>query len=123
MRSSLRITLAMVLAVVIITPFISIEAAQQSSTPGTGQPFEPLVNRIRESLKLSETQTGEFRKLLVKHTPKLVELRNRAQINPYAPGLQPEIQKEEKAIREELSAILDEDQRTRIAEIELRPLL
>jgi uncharacterized protein (DUF1800 family) len=123
MRSSLRITLAMVLAVVIITPFISIEAAQQSSTPGTGQPFEPLVNRIRESLKLSETQVGEFRKLLVKHSQKLMELRNKAQTNPYAPGLQPEAEKEQKAIREELKAILDEDQKTRLAEIDLRPLV
>jgi hypothetical protein len=100
-----------------------IEAAQQSSTPGNGQPFEPLVNRVRESLKLSETQVGEFRKLLVKHSQKLMELRNRAQTNPYAPGLQPEVEKEQKAIREELSAILDEDQKTRIGEIDLRPLV
>ena len=123
MCSIFRMLLAIVLTVIIVTPFVSIEAAQQSTPPGNGQPFEPLVNRIREHLKLNETQVGELRKLLVKHSSKLIELRNRAQTNPYAPGLQPEVEKEQKAIREDLSAILDEDQKAKLSEIDLRQLV
>src|SRR5215471_12855380 len=123
MRSIFRILLAIVLAVVIITPFISIEAAQQSPPPPNSQPFEPLINRVREGLKLNDAQVSEFRKLLIKHSPKLMELRNRAQTNPYAPGLQPEVEKEQKAIREELSALLDEDQKAKLSEVDLRQLV
>ncbi|HKA21380.1 MAG TPA: DUF1800 domain-containing protein [Blastocatellia bacterium] len=122
MRSIFRVTLTIFLTVVFITPSIS-GATQQTSPPVSPQAFEPLVNRIREGLKLNETQVGDLRKILIKHSPKLMELRNRAQTNPYAPGLQPEVDKEQKAIREELSALLDDDQKTKLAEIDLRPLV
>ena len=123
MRSIFRNSLAIVLMTLLLTPFISNAVAQQSTPQGVGQQFEPLINRIREGLKLNETQVSDLRKILIKHAPRLMELRNRAQANPYAPGLQPEAEKEQKAIREELSALLDDDQKTKLGEIDLRPLV
>ncbi len=122
MRSNTRLALAVFLALVLVAPIASTaRAAQQPQGPT--QAFEPLVNRIRDGLKLNETQVNELRQLLVKHAPKLMELRNRAQANPYAPGLQPEAEKEQKAIRDELSEVLDEDQKGKLASVDFRPLV
>ena len=120
MRSKARSLLPLIVAAVLVAPIIRpTHAAQQPP----GQAFEPLVNRVRDGLKLNEVQAGELRKLLLKHAPKLMELRNRAQTNPYAPGLQPEVEKEQKAIRDELSELLDEDQKGKLASVDFRQLV
>ena len=120
MRSKIRLFLTVILAVVLVAPIISTTHAQQPPQ-GASQAFEPLVNRIREGLKLNEEQVGELRRVLTAHAPKMVELRNRAQANPYAPGLQTELDKEQKAIREEFSPFLDEDQKGKLQSIDTRP--
>ena len=122
MRAKTRFSLAIFLVMVLVAPLNWVHAAQQPPN-ASPQAFEPLVNRIREVLKLNETQVGELRQLLIKHGPKLMELRNRAQVNPYAPGLQPEAAKEQRAIQEELSGVLEEDQKTRLAGVDLRPFV
>ncbi len=123
MRSSIRLLLIVLVAAVLIAPIIPGTRAAQQPSQTTPQPFEPLVNRIREALKLNDQQVSELRTVLTKHAPKLIELRNRAQTNPYAPGLQTEVDKEQKAIREELSAFLDEDQKGKLASVDTRPLV
>ena len=123
MQSKTRLVLAVILAMVLVTPIISTTNAAQQPPQGPAQAFEPLVNRIRDSLKLNEVQVGELRKLLINHAPKLMELRNRAQTNPYAPGLQPEAEKEQKAIRKELTELLSEDQKARLTDVDLRQLV
>lgn len=97
--------------------------AQQPSPQTSASPFEPLVNRLRTALMLNEQQVGELRAILIKHAPRLVELRNRSQVNPYAPGLQAEADKEQRAIRDELSSLLDEDQRGKLASVDTRQLV
>ncbi|HTF38553.1 MAG TPA: hypothetical protein VK651_09605, partial [Blastocatellia bacterium] len=120
MRSNVRLVLPFILAVVLVAPIISTtHAAQHPQAPA--QAFEPLVNRMRDGLKLNETQVGELRTILTTHAAKLVELRSRAQANPYAPGLQTEVDKEQKAIRDELSPFLDEDQKGKLQSIDTRP--
>jgi len=120
MRSNVRLVLPFILSVVLLAPIISTtHAAQQPQAPA--QAFEPLVNRMRDGLKLNETQVGELRTILTTHAAKLVELRSRAQANPYAPGLQTEVDKEQKAIRDELSPFLDEDQKGKLQSIDTRP--
>src|SRR6185503_15050410 len=123
MRSTIRAILAMAIAALLVAPVISTSHAAQSPPQPPSQPFEQIVNRIRDGLKLNETQAGELRQLLLKHAPKLTELRNRAQANPYAAGLLSEMDKEQKAIREELSQFLDEDQKEKLAIVDLRPLV
>ena len=122
MRSSIRILLIVLVAVVLIAPIIpgTYAAQQPSQTP---QAFEPLVNRMRDALKLNDQQVSALRTVLTNHASKLLELRNRAQTNPYAPGLQTEVDKEQKAIREELSAFLDEDQKGKLPSVDTRPLV
>src|SRR5262245_13501088 len=117
MRSKSRLLLSVILAVLLVMPLGSTIRAQQ---PPQGIPpaFEPLINRIRDALKLNEEQIGELRKVLIKHGPKLAELRNRAQTNPYLPGLQAEVDKEQKAIREEIDLFLDEDQKGKFASVD-----
>lgn len=92
---------------------------QQSNPP----PFEQLVNRMRDALSLNERQVGELREILIKHAQRLIELRNRAQATPYAPGLQSEVDKEQRAIRDELSTFLDEDQKAKLASVDTRQLV
>lgn len=122
MRSSIRILLIVLVAAVLITPIIpgTYAAQQPSQTP---QPFEPLVNRMRDALKLNDQQVSALRTVLTNHASRLLELRNRAQTNPYAPGLQTEVDKEQKAIREELTAFLDEDQKGKLPSVDTRPLV
>jgi uncharacterized protein (DUF1800 family) len=120
MCPKIRLYISSLLAVVLIASVVPISRAQQPPQ-SPAQAFEPLVNRIRDALKLNEEQVGEVRNVLAKHAPKLQELRNRAQANQYAPGLQTEVEKEQKAIRDELSAFLDEDQKGKLASVDVRP--
>jgi len=119
MRTNTRSLLVFLIVFVLIAPIARPASAGQQPN----QPFEPLINRLREGLKLNDAQADDLRKLLIKHAPKLMELRNRAQTNPYAPGLQPEVDKEQKAIREEFSEVLDEDQKGKLASVDLRQLV
>ena len=120
MRYPMRLTLSIFLAAALLAPFVSTARAVQQQPP---QAFEGLVNRLRDGLKLNESQVAELRKLLIKHAPKLMELRNRAQANPYAPGLQAESEKEQKSIREELSELLDDEQKGKLASVDLRQIV
>ncbi len=121
MRRKIRLFLCATLAVALAVPLASATCAAQQAPQMPAQAFEPLVNRIRDALKLNEEQVVEVRNVLAKHAPKLQELRNRAQANPYAPGLQPDVEKEQKAIKDELGAFLDEDQKGKLASVDVRP--
>jgi uncharacterized protein (DUF1800 family) len=123
MRSTIRLSLIAVTAAVLIAPITPRIGAAQQPPQAPAQAFEPLVNRLRDSLKLNDQQVSELRTVLTNHASKLQELRNRAQTNPYAPGLQTESDKEQKAIRDELSAYLDEDQKGKLASVDTRPLI
>ena len=123
MWSRIRVLLILLIAIAVVTPIVSRTHAAQQPPQAAPQAFEPLVGRIRDALKLNEQQVGELRTVLTAHAPKLFELRNRAQANPYAPGLQTELDKEQKAIRDELSAYLDEDQKGRLASVDTRQLV
>lgn len=123
MRHITDLFFSLFISAVLTAPiFPATRAAQQPSPPQT-QAFEPLVNRIRDAIKLNELQVSELRKILAAHAPKLLELRNRAQANPYAPGLQGEVDKEQKAIKEELSSFLDEDQKGKLQSIDTRQIV
>jgi uncharacterized protein (DUF1800 family) len=118
MQSSSRLLALLTLFSVLLTSIIP--AASAARQQQSAQPFEQFANRVRDALKLSEQQLGEFRQILIKHEPKIVELRRRAQANPYAPGLLPEVQREQNAIRDELAAHLDDEQKGKLAGIDAR---
>lgn len=110
MKSKSRLLVFSILISLLLTPLDSIAQSGQQA-----QPFEPFVTRIRDGLKLNEEQVGQLRQVLVNHEPKITELRRRAQAMPYAPGLPPEIEKEQSAIRDELSAFLNDEQKVKLA--------
>lgn len=123
MRPRTRLFLPLFISAILTAPMSpATRAAQQPAQP-QAQTFEPLINRIRDGLKLDEAQVGELRKLLATHSAKLAELRNRAQASPYAPGLQSEVDKEQKAIRDEMRPFLDEDQKGKLESIDTRTLV
>ncbi|HXU08619.1 MAG TPA: DUF1800 family protein, partial [Blastocatellia bacterium] len=122
MRSNLRLLLCVALAWALLSPIVPTIQARQNGQ-GNPQAFEPFINRIRDALKLSDEQAGRLRGILAAHGPRLIELRARAQTNPYAPGLQTEVEKEQREIREELSAVLDEEQKSKFAGVDTRPLV
>jgi len=105
------------LAVLIALLLAPLNLIAQSPPP---QAVEQFITRIRDGLKLNEDQVKELRQVLSKHAPKYVELRRRAQANPYQPGLAPEIDKEQNAIRDEFAAFLDEDQKAKLAGLDAR---
>ena len=113
MRFSLRRVLSTGLAIVVISTSNSVFAQAP-------QAFEPFVARIRDSLKLNEDQVITLRQILAQHEPKIAELRRRAQANPYAPGLGPEVESEQRAIREQLAMSLNEEQKGKLASIDAR---
>jgi len=115
----IRLVLSVALSAMLVWSISPVRAQQPPQQPA--MTFEPLVNRVRDSLKLNEEQVVDLRNVLSKHAPKLAELRNRAQGNPYAPGLQTQVESEQKAIREEFSAFLDEEQKGKLASLDLRP--
>src|SRR5437879_2620634 len=119
MWSKTCFVLSVALSAMLVWSASQVRAQQPSQQPAMA--FEPLVNRVRDSLKLNEEQVVDLRNVLSKHAPKLVELGNRAQGNPYAPGLQTQVESEQKAIREEFSAYLDEEQKGKLASLDLRP--
>ena len=123
MRSTIRAILPMVIATALVVPVISTTHAAQSPRQAPLQPVEQMVNRVRDSLKLNETQVGELRQLLIKRTPKLTELRNRARANPYAPGLQTELETEQTSLREEFGQFLNEDQKGKLSGVDLRQIV
>ncbi len=110
-----RLFVLPVLISLLLTPLSAI--AQSIQQP---QPFEPFVTKIRDGLKLNEEQVEKLRQVLVKHEPKITELRRRAQATPYAPGLPPEIEKEQSAIRDEIAAFLTDEQKARLASVDAR---
>ena len=108
--------LALALASVLILQVVpATRAAQQPA-----QPFEQFVARVRDGLKLDEEQVGQLRQVLAKHEPKIIELRRRAQAAPYAPGLLPEVAKEQGAIRDEIAAFLNDEQKAKLSSIDAR---
>jgi uncharacterized protein (DUF1800 family) len=114
MRLTIRVVLSIALAFVLISSQNALAFAQAAPS------FEPFVARIRDGLKLNDDQIKELRRILAAHEQKITELRRRAQANPYGPGLVAEIETEQRAIREELAAYLDEDQKGKLASIDAR---
>jgi uncharacterized protein (DUF1800 family) len=114
MRLTTRVVLSVVLAFVLISSLSTGVFAQAAPA------FEPFVARIRDALKLNDDQIKELRRILAAHEQKIIELRRRAQANPYAAGLGPEVETEQRAIREELAGYLDEDQKGKLASIDAR---
>jgi uncharacterized protein (DUF1800 family) len=122
MRSNLRLILCVSLAWALMSPIASTIQARQTGQ-ANAPAFEPFVNRIRDTLKLSNEQVGRLRQILTAHGPRLIELRSRAQTSPYAPGLQSDAEKEQRAIREELSDVLDEEQKSKLASVDTRQII
>ncbi len=115
MKSRSRLLVLPILISLLLTPLNSIAQSGQQA-----QPFESFVTKIRDGLKLNEEQVGQLRQVLVKHEAKITELRRRAQAMPYAPGLLPEIEKEQSAIRDEIAAFLNDEQKAKLASVDAR---
>jgi uncharacterized protein (DUF1800 family) len=90
--------------------------AQQRAQNGGAQAdiIEPFVKRFSASLGLTEEQTGQLRGILMKHSAKLVELRNRSLAEPYNPKIQAAMDDEQKAIQDEFAALLPEQEKAKL---------
>ena len=117
MISRSRSVIFPVLISFLLAPF---HAFAQAQPPAPQQAMDQFVMRVRNGLKLNDEQVNELRQVLSRHEQKYLDLRRRAQINPYAPGLMPEIQKEQNAIRDEFAAFLDEDQKAKFTTVDTR---
>jgi uncharacterized protein (DUF1800 family) len=100
------------IALALITPIA--RAGQQPQA----QQFEPLINRICQALSLNEEQVGQLRAIFAKRAPRIIELRNRLQLEPYSPQLRAEVESEQRAMREEFAPHLDEEQKRKLASLD-----
>src|ERR1700752_2047194 len=105
-----RLVLSVSLLSLLLSPAYPIAAlAQQSAKPAPQRQFEPAITRIHNALGLDDAQTEELRKIFTKHEAKLIQLRNRAQGQPYSPQIQAELGAEQTAIRDELTPFLNDE--------------
>jgi uncharacterized protein (DUF1800 family) len=107
-------------ALAILASLLLVSPRALAQGPPPQQSVEQFVTRLRDGLKLNDEQVKGLRQVLAKHESKYVELRRRAQANPYQPGLVLEIQKEQQAIRDELAVLLDDDQKAKLATLDAR---
>src|SRR5262245_8858919 len=104
---------ALILIVIpIASPFAN--AQQRAQNSGAQDLTEPFARRLAASLNLTDEQTVELRRILLKHAAKLGELRNRQFGDPYNPKLQAAIDDETRAIQEEFAALLPEQDKARL---------
>ena len=100
------------IAVPVASPFL---VAQQKAQKSPAQDLiEPFATRLAGSLNLTDEETAELHRILMKHSAKLLELRNREFADPYNPKLQAAIEDESKAIQEEFAAVLPEQDKTKL---------
>jgi uncharacterized protein (DUF1800 family) len=103
------------------TPFSRLtHAAQQPPPQALAQILDQYVTRHRQQLGLNEEQVGSLRQILASHGPSLTELRGRAQVQPYSPQLIADIDREQRAIRDELGTFLNDEQKGKLAGVDIR---
>jgi uncharacterized protein (DUF1800 family) len=84
--------------------------------------LDPIVKGTTAALDLRPEQEAEFRNLLHKHSAKLTDLKNHLRDHPYVPKLLADLDTEQKAIKDELSPLLDDGQKERLASFNLQAL-
>src|SRR5262249_57379558 len=107
--------LVFVLAVALFSQSLALSVNAQSP-----QIVEPLVKRLHDALKLDDQQLIGVRGVFAKHAPKINELRARAEKSPYSPEIPPDLDKEQKEIRSEISELLTEEQKAKLATVDTR---
>src|SRR5438105_330591 len=81
MKSHSRL-LALAVLVSLLAP---LSVIAQGPPPPPPQAIEQFVARLRDGLKLNDEQLHQLRQVLSQHESKYLELRRRAQTNPYQP--------------------------------------
>lgn len=91
----------------------------QAQKPAPQQPFtlEPIIKKLSEGLALKEEQIVRLREIFASHEATIKELRGRASQQPYSQKIQTDVQKEQSEIRDEIMAILDEGQKTKLPQV------
>jgi uncharacterized protein (DUF1800 family) len=120
MRFKARLFLVAALATSLSAPVTTVTRAAQQPPPAQAQMFDQYVARAREQLTLTEEQVTALRQLLAGHTTRLGELRARSQTQAYSLQLVADIDREQKAIRDEMAAFLTEEQKARLTNADLR---
>ena len=121
MRFHARLFLVAALATALSAPISMVtQAAQQPPPQAQTQMLDPYVARAREQLTLTEEQVTALRQLLAGHATRLGDLRARSQTQAYSLQLIADIDREQKAIRDEMAGFLTEEQKARLANADLR---
>jgi uncharacterized protein DUF1800 len=120
MRFIARLLFIAAVAAGLLTPVTGLICAAQQAPQQLPQILDQYVARLRQQLGLSDEQVGSLRQILTNHGPTLIELRGRAQAQPYSPQLIADIDREQRAIREDLSAFLNEEQKAKLAGADVR---
>ena len=120
MRSTFCILTRVALVLVLSAQGFGRQGAQQQAPAQ----LEQYVTRLRDALSLGGEQVAALRTILASHAAKVNDLRRRAQTPPYSPQLQAEVEREQRAIRDEITALLNDEQKPKLTGLDTRlPLL
>ncbi|MEW6128184.1 MAG: DUF1800 domain-containing protein [Acidobacteriota bacterium] len=113
MKSTVRLFSCTLILAILVSPIHSF--AQQIDPV-----FEPFLKRLGDGLSLSSEQALQVREAFMKHLPKITELQQRARKTPYSQQLFNDAQKEQSEFREELAALLTEEQKAKLPRANLQ---
>ncbi len=124
MKLKARLFIFSIIAAMLLAPVNTFAQVPQQPLQGPApqQPFtlEPIIKRMSEGLALNGEQTNKLREVFTRHEPQIKELRSRAQMQPYSQKLQIDVQKQQSDIREEVMAMLTEEQKAKLPQVNVQ---
>ena len=120
-RRVVTLIVSVFLLAVFAQPF-SAQAQKNAAQSDTGDLFEPVIKRATAALELTPDQATQLRAVLEQHRAKLTDLRNHLRSQPYLPKLQSDLEDEDKIIKDQMAAFLNESQKAKLASFDVRAL-
>jgi uncharacterized protein (DUF1800 family) len=107
-----------IIASLLLAPVHSLAQNPQGQPP----PFtvEPIIKRLHDMLALSDEQTKEVREIFARREARIKELRQRAQTQSYSQKFLNDVQKEQAEVREEVMALLSEEQKAKVPQFNVQ---
>ena len=116
-----RFALPAILLIVLQSIAIHSTLAQQGQINRQLQnQIDQYANRMKDNLLLDDEQAAKFRQMLNQRAPGFQALQQRIQAQPFAPQLQPDILREQSAVRADLTSLLTESQRPKLTGVDER---
>jgi uncharacterized protein (DUF1800 family) len=121
MNRKARLFIFPIIASLLLAPIHTLaQTPQPQGQPVPSYTVEPIIKRLHDTLALSDEQTNQVREVFARHEAKIKELRQRAQTQSYSQKFLTDVQKEQNEVREEVMALLGEEQKTKVPQLNVQ---